>query len=120
MCLITNCTGASYLFFWYTAIMQTVPKQFQFLFPSSSVERLSVERDSFYIIETLLRNATLEAWQWMLRMYLAQDIMHVIRTSSNLRPKDVMLWSSYFDIPLSEISCIQTTSHHGLKNSWAY
>lgn len=100
--------------------MSSVPSHFQFLFPSSPIENLTAEADKDYIIETLLRTATLEAWQWMYQQYSAEEIASVIKNSRNLRKKDVMLWSHVLSISPEEILCLQTSSQPGLKKSWAY
>jgi len=97
-----------------------IPQEFQPLFPSSPVSQLDAQRDKFYIIESLLRHATLSAWQWLVHQYSAEDIRQVLRVAKNLRKKDVMIWSLYLHIPLSQIACIQKKSPPGFKSSWAY
>lgn len=98
----------------------TVSQKFQFLLPSSRVESLEVERDKAYIIENLLKKATLEAWRWLFQSYSTQDLIEVVKNSTNLSKRDVMLWSLMFDIPQKEIKCLQTKSRAGLNSSWAY
>ncbi|MEX0896352.1 MAG: hypothetical protein WDZ94_05490 [Patescibacteria group bacterium] len=100
--------------------MSNIPRQFQFLFPSSQVSELRIDKDQNFIIESLLKNATLEAWQWLRKTYSAADIGAVVKSSQNLRKKDVMLWSLVLDIPHKDIACLQTKSPAGLSSSWAY
>ena len=100
--------------------MKTVPTAFQALFPSSQVENLEPERDRVYIIETLLKNASLKAWRWMLANYTAEEISSVIKQAKNLNKRDVLLWSYLLQIPQEEILCLQTKSLAGLNSSWAY
>ena len=96
------------------------PKSFQYLFPSSEIADLEVQRDKTYIIETLLKNASLSAWQWMLQVYAKNEIIEVLKSGTNLRKKDVALWSNFYKVPESEIACLQPTYHSGLKSSWIY
>lgn len=97
-----------------------VPRTFQFLFPSSPIDALEIQRDKTYIIETFLKNASLDAWQWMTRVYTKNDIVTVLKIATNVRKKDVMLWSNLYNVPESEIACLQPTFRSGLKSSWAY
>lgn len=100
--------------------MSDVPSQFQPLLPSSDVKNLSSERDKKYIITNFLKNATLEAWRWMLMVYQEQDIIQVVKTSRQLKEKDVNFWIKLFSLPRKEVRCLQTKSQLMLKNSWEY
>ncbi|PIR60423.1 MAG: hypothetical protein COU67_02215 [Candidatus Pacebacteria bacterium CG10_big_fil_rev_8_21_14_0_10_44_54] len=97
-----------------------LPKSYQHLFPSSSITDLRIQRDKTYIIETLLKNATLEAWQWMTKTYPKSDIIAVLKSATNLKKKDVQIWSIFYKVPISELACLQPTFRSGLKSSWAY
>jgi len=98
----------------------SVPDSYQFLFPSSPVDALEIQRDKTYIIETLLKNSSLDAWQWMSRVYTKNDIIAVLKIATNLRKKDVLLWSNLYNVPESEIACLQTTFRSGHKSSWVF
>lgn len=98
----------------------TIPEQFQSLFPSAPVSNLEVEKDKVYIIETLLKNATLPAWRWLVKNYTSHDIALVLRHARSLRKKDVILWSQYLHIPQEDIVCLQQKSPTGLSSSWVY
>lgn len=100
--------------------MSPVPQKFQFLLPSSRVQSLDVKRDKVYIIENLLKRATLDAWRWLFQSYSTQDLIEVVKNSINLSKRDVMLWSLMFDIPQKEIKCLQTKSRAGLNSSWQH
>ncbi|NCN82398.1 MAG: hypothetical protein GW947_00360 [Candidatus Pacebacteria bacterium] len=97
-----------------------LPKSYQYLFPSSSTTELDVQRDKTYIIETLLKNASLEAWQWMTKTYSKNDITSVLKSATNLKKKDTEIWSIFYKVPKSELACLQPTFRSGLKSSWAY
>lgn len=100
--------------------MSQVPSRFQFLFPSDVVSELKIQQNKPYIIATLLKNANLSAWKWLLANYSRQDIIQTIKTATDLKKKDVMIWSNYLNIPTQDIICLQTKSQAGLKSSWAY
>lgn len=100
--------------------MESVPQSFQAFLPSSPVKNLHASRDKNYIIESFLKNASLEAWQWMARQYTSKDIKEVVKNSRSLKPKDVMLWHHLLSIPLEEIRCLQAKSHPTPKSSWNY
>jgi len=97
-----------------------VPQFLQPFLPSSLVDGLDPVRDHCYIIENLLRKANLQSWQWMLKTYDHADITEVIFTSRHLKPKDVMFWSYYYQLPLDQILCLQPKSPSIPKSSWAY
>ena len=97
-----------------------LPKSFQSLFPSALISDLEVQQDKTYIIETLLKNASLEAWQWMAQTYSKNEIIAVLKSATNLRKKDVEIWSTFYKVPKSELACLQPTFRSGLKSSWAY
>lgn len=101
-------------------MQDSVPEAFQPLLPSSLISNLSASNDKFYIIESLLKNATLQAWQWMFKQYSASEIVAVLKQSKLLKKKDIVLWANYFKIPYSQFVCLQTKSQAGLKNSWVY
>lgn len=98
----------------------TVPLQFQPLLPSSSVTDLNPNRDKYYIIESLLKKATLDAWKWMLRTYATDEIVDVIKNSRTLTPRDVYVWTQLFNISREEIACLQKSSQKTQKSSWVY
>jgi hypothetical protein len=100
--------------------MKIVPTAFQALFPSSPVENLEPERDRVYIIETLLKNASLKAWRWMLTNYSSAEISSVIKRAKSLKKRDVLLWSYLLQISQKEILCLQTKFPAGLNSSWVY
>lgn len=100
--------------------MQNVPKEFQSLFPSSPVNQLEIRRDKMYIIETLLRNATMLAWRWLVRQYSSDEIATVVKRATGVRKKDVLIWSYYLNIPHQSIVCLQKKFRSGLKTSWTY
>lgn len=99
---------------------KTIPAAFQPLIPSVPVEKLDIHEDKAFIIESLLKQATFDAWLWLLDIYPREDIIEIIKKSPRLGKKDVMFWSYYYQIPTEEISCIQKKSQNGLKSSWAY
>ena len=100
--------------------MAKVPSSYQFLFPSSQVSTLDSTVDKIYIVESLLRNATLEAWQWLLQNYTKEEVATVVKTSTSLSKKDVRFWSILLTISPKDIACLQTKSQAGLNSSWAY
>lgn len=100
--------------------MSDVPLKFQFLLPSSQVQALDTDRDKTYIIENLLRRATLDAWKWLFKNYSQNDVVETVIISTSLSKRDVMLWSVLYDIPQKDIACLQTKSRAGLSSSWAY
>lgn len=100
--------------------MSVIPQDFQFLFPSSPVENLQIDQDKEYIVSTLLKNATLPAWKWLLKTYSKEDISRTLKTTKTLTKKDVMIWVNYLDIPTSDVVCLQEKSPTGPKNSWVY
>ncbi|MBU0579224.1 hypothetical protein KKE34_04775 [Patescibacteria group bacterium] len=100
--------------------MSKVPSQFQPLLPSSEVKNLDIERDKKYIITSFLKNATLEAWRWMLKVYRKQDIIQVVKTSRHLKEKDVNFWVKFFHLPRKEIRCLRLKSQSTPKSSWEY
>src|SRR4030067_1709089 len=106
--------------FQYIIVHIPVPQDFQAFLPSSPVSNLDPQRDKWYILESLLKNASLEAWQWMLKTYRDEDIIHMVKTSRILIPKDVMIWCHYFHIPSSEVKCLQPKSPSTPRSSWPY
>ena len=95
-------------------------QSFQALFPSSDVKNLDTYHDKKYIINTLLKNSTLEGWKWMLDTYQKDDIADVLRTSRSLTPRETYFWSYFLDIPQKEILCLNKDLHKTQKTSWAY
>lgn len=100
--------------------MAKVPNSYQFLFPSTQVSSLDSIVDKTYIIESLLRNATLVAWHWLLQNYTKEEIAKVVKTSTGLSKKDVRIWSILLNISPRDIACLQTKSRAGLNSSWVY
>lgn len=100
--------------------MSVMSYKFQSLFPSSSVQNLDIQRDKGYIIQTLLKNSTLNGWKWMVETYSNEDISAVLKTSKLLTPKDAYFWSYFLHVPQSEILCLNKDLQKTPKTSWAY
>ena len=98
--------------------MNSVPKEFQALFPSVSVKDLDVNKDRDYIVEQLLKTATLKAWQWMVKEFSGEEIARVVKNSNQLGEKDVNFWSLYYNIPKTEIKCLQKKYRGAPKVYW--
>ncbi len=97
-----------------------IPQEFQPLLPSSSIENLDPQRDKKYIIEHLLRNATMKAWYWMLNTYKNSDLQEVICQSRQLHERDVMIWIHYLGIDINSVLCLQKKSQTTHSVSWNY
>ena len=100
--------------------MNAVPPKFQVLFPSSDVLNLNVERDKAYIIQTLLKNSTLDGWKWMVTTYSKEDIASVLKISKVLTPRETYFWSYFLHVPQHEILCLNKDLQKTPKTSWAY
>jgi len=100
--------------------MNKVPSELQALFPSSKIENLDTQKDERYIIQTLLKNSTLDGWKWMLETYSNEEIAKVLKTSKLLTPRETYFWSYFLNIPQDEILCLNNGSHKTPKTSWAY
>mgnify|MGYP001563778787 CR=1 FL=1 len=97
-----------------------IPSKFQPLFPSSNIQNLDIQADKGYIIQTLLKNSTLDGWKWMITTYSNEDISAVLKTSRLLTPKDTYFWSYFLNVPQSEILCLNKDLQKTPKTSWAY
>lgn len=97
-----------------------IPHHFQALLPSSPVESLDIQKDKTYIIESLLKKSTWQGWQWMLSYYSPEEITEVISISRALTPKDVMLWTHFYNLNPKDIACLQKKFPPTHSNSWAY
>ena len=97
-----------------------IPQTLQPFLPSSPISNLDPQADKRYIIENLLQKADLDAWNWMLATFTRDDVVDVLKTSRHLKPKDVTFWTHYYQIPVTEVACLQTKSPSIPKNSWAY
>ena len=99
---------------------QSVPLEFQALLPSAPIENLDSSQDKTYIIESLLKKSTWAGWQWMLSRYAQVDIAEVVQTSRLLTPKDVMIWTYFYNLNPKDVACLQTKSPQTPASSWAY
>lgn len=97
-----------------------LPQSLQPFLPSSPVSNLDPQIDKAYIMENLLKKADLQSWNWMLSTYTKLDLISFIKTSRQLKPKDASFWIQYYQIPKSEVGCLQPKSQSIPKNSWAY
>ncbi len=100
--------------------MNQVPHELQVLFPSSDIQKLNVDEDKNYIIQTLLKNSTLAGWKWMTHTYSNEDIAFVLRTSKILTPRETYFWSYYLAVPQDEILCLNKDLQKTQRTSWVY
>ncbi len=100
--------------------MSAISSEFQPLFPSSSIKDLDSQRDKEYIIQTLLKNSTLDGWKWMVKTYSNEDISTVLKTSRQLTPKETYFWSYFLNVNQSEILCLNKDLQKTPKASWVY
>ena len=77
-----------------------------------------MNKDKYFVLESLLHSATGEAWRWMLHNYTKQDLIEVIKTSSTITPRDVYYWMYKFNLPKEEIKCLQTNSQTQSQAYW--
>lgn len=95
-----------------------MPSEFQTLFPSAPIENLDTERDKFYIINSLLKRASGQAWKWMVHTYSTQEIIDVIQHSPDLHPRQVYVWSYYYNIPYQELVCSPNEFQKTRRKFW--
>lgn len=100
--------------------MSSPPSELQVLFPSTNIQELDVNRDKGYIIQTLLKNSTLDGWKWMLQTYSSTEIAAILKDSKILKPRESYFWSYFLDIPQNEILCLNKDLHKTPNTSWVY
>ncbi|HDQ88776.1 MAG TPA: hypothetical protein ENN92_01355 [candidate division WWE3 bacterium] len=100
--------------------MNKIPEKLQVLFPSTEIQNLDTKKDKNYIIQTLVKNSTLEGWNWMLKNYSSEDISSTIKKSRILTPKEIYFWCYYLNIPQKEVLCLNKDLQKMPRTSWAY
>ncbi len=100
--------------------MNKVPQELQALFPSTQIQNLDAQKDKNYIIQTLLKNSTLDGWKWMIKEYSSADIAETVKNSRVLTPKETHFWCYYLGIPQKEVLCLNKDLQKMPRTSWAY
>ncbi len=76
----------------------SVPEQFRTLFWDTSLPNIDIKRNARYIIERTLELGDLNALLWIQRLYTAQNIINILRTSRNISEKSRNFWMIWFGV----------------------
>jgi hypothetical protein len=78
--------------------MNAVPERFRSLFWDTRLENINVKRNAAYIIERVLDMGSLDALEWVQRVYPVHKIIDVLTSSRALGEKSRNFWSLWFDL----------------------
>ncbi|MDA8104999.1 MAG: hypothetical protein M0Z71_06410 [Nitrospiraceae bacterium] len=73
-----------------------VPERFRSLFWDTALRNIQLKKHARNIIERVLEYGSLDAISWIQRVYPAQTIMEVLRTSRAISEKSRGFWEIWF------------------------
>ncbi|OFZ79690.1 MAG: hypothetical protein A2583_06705 [Bdellovibrionales bacterium RIFOXYD1_FULL_53_11] len=69
-----------------------MPSCFWHLFWDANPEKISFSKNGRYIIERILELGSLEAFEWLLKIFSLKKIIEVFITSKSMSNKSVNFW----------------------------
>jgi len=76
----------------------------------TDINTIDIQLKKFAIIERILNFGRPEHLRWLFKNFSREDIINVIKTSSNLDKKVANFWAIHFNIPPEEILCFSKPS----------
>jgi hypothetical protein len=82
-------------------------------FWDTDVSKLSLKKSRKSIIERVLKFGRVHHVKWMLHHFDDDEIIEVIRRSSNLDRRTANYWSLRYQLPKTQVRCFQKPSQVG-------
>lgn len=76
---------------------KSVPKEFYYLFWDTNPEKIDLKKNARYVIEKVLEMGSLDALQWIQKLYPTKLIVEVLEVSRKITPKSRNFWTIWFD-----------------------
>lgn len=92
----------------------SIPSDLRSCFWDTSFETLDPVKHRDFIIGRLLRLGSPDAWRWLRSTYDQPEIIHVVKTDRELKPKDVNFYSIIFNLKPEEAIWRQSASTRDL------
>ncbi|OFZ83380.1 MAG: hypothetical protein A2583_16050 [Bdellovibrionales bacterium RIFOXYD1_FULL_53_11] len=77
---------------------KSVPNDFRHLFWDTDPEKLDFGKNGRYVIERVLELGSLDAFEWILKIFSLKKIIEVFVTSRNISKKSANFWMIWFGI----------------------
>ena len=100
--------------------MDKLPPSARRFFWDINPDELDVAKHSRYVIERLLDYGDILELRWLFRNFGRDAIVSVLKTSSRLSRRHALGWANYFDIPRTEIKCLNKPSPKQHAITWTY
>lgn len=75
---------------------KSVPEEFYYLFWDTDPKKIDLKRNSRYVIEKVLEMGSLDALQWIQRIYPTNIIIETLEISRKITPKSRNFWAIWF------------------------
>ena len=75
-----------------------VPERFRTLFWDTDLKNIHMKRNARYIIERILEFGSLDALNWLQRVYTVQNIIDVISTGRGMSERSRIFWELWFGV----------------------
>ncbi len=73
----------------------------------SDINKASLKKSRKTIVERVLKYGRMDDIRWLLRQYSDDEIIDIVRRSSNLDRRTANYWALRYHIPKSEVKCFQ-------------
>lgn len=100
--------------------MDKLPLSARRFFWDINLDELDAAKHSRYVIERLLDYGDIPELRWLFRNFSREAIAAVLKSSSRLSTRRALAWASYFDIPRTEIKCLNKPSPEQRATTWTY
>jgi hypothetical protein len=75
-----------------------VPEHFRTLFWDTDLKNIHMKRNARYIIERILEFGSLDALNWLQRVYTVQNIIDVLSTGRGMSQRSRIFWKLWFGV----------------------
>ena len=76
--------------------LSTVPDRFKVLFWDTELKNIHIRKNARYIIERALEFGSLDAMNWLQRVYTVEKILDTLSISKNISNRSLIFWRLWF------------------------
>lgn len=100
--------------------MQPLPASARKYFWDVNFDELDASKHARYVIERLLEYGDFPELRWMFQNFRQEKIEEALKATRRLSRRRASAWANFFDIPRSEVKCLNKSSQKQPATTWTY
>ena len=100
--------------------MKRLPDFLKEYFLDVDIEKINLEKASFFVTERLLEYGDSREIRWVFKVYGKKIIKKVIMISINISPKTGNFWADMLNVPKSKVPSLKNGLPNWSDSTWSY